>query len=397
MTPSCGSGCARRRARGARRARPRRCIVGSDIDAEAVRMAIANGERGRRSGMDARREARRSAAVTAPRGRAGTHRDQSALRGAHRRRVGLARALFRARAAAARAVSRMAGGDPHRQSAAGAQSRDLREAHAPGVQRHHRMPAAAVRSERGERGAAAPGEVRAEWSSRPGAQMFANRLRKNLERLEPWARAERIDCFRLYDADMPEYAFAIDHLWARAARTCTCRNTHRRRPWIRRAPGNAAARCLPSCPRSSACRSRSVHSRVRKPQKGSEQYEKRVADGADAATSVEEGGPQVLGEFSRLPGHGTVPRSPYHPPDAARLGQGCGFPQSVLLHGKRHGVRRRRRRALERERRSVEHLSRLGARQSGAERIRAVRGTSSSAPIASSGWRARRRRGRASI
>ena len=31
-------------------------------------------------------------------------------------------------------------------------------------------------------------EVRADWSSRPGAQMFANRLRKNLQRLDPWAR-----------------------------------------------------------------------------------------------------------------------------------------------------------------------------------------------------------------
>ena len=40
--------------------------------------------------------------------------------------------------------------------------------------------------------------------------MFANRVRKNLDRLEPWAAKERIECFRLYDADMPEYAFAID-------------------------------------------------------------------------------------------------------------------------------------------------------------------------------------------
>ena len=59
--------------------------------------------------------------------------------------------------------------------------------------------------------------VRADWSSRPGAQMFANRLRKNLQRLEPWAEREHIDCFRVYDADMPEYAFAID-LYGREAR-----------------------------------------------------------------------------------------------------------------------------------------------------------------------------------
>ena len=44
----------------------------------------------------------------------------------------------------------------------------------------------------------------------PGAQMFANRLRKNLDALGKWARREQVSCFRVYDADMPEYSFAID-------------------------------------------------------------------------------------------------------------------------------------------------------------------------------------------
>jgi 23S rRNA (guanine2445-N2)-methyltransferase / 23S rRNA (guanine2069-N7)-methyltransferase len=46
--------------------------------------------------------------------------------------------------------------------------------------------------------------------ARPGAAMFANRLRKNSKQLEPWARREDVSCYRVYDADMPEYAFAID-------------------------------------------------------------------------------------------------------------------------------------------------------------------------------------------
>jgi 23S rRNA (guanine2445-N2)-methyltransferase / 23S rRNA (guanine2069-N7)-methyltransferase len=50
----------------------------------------------------------------------------------------------------------------------------------------------------------------AEIRARPGAQMFENRLRKNWKQLGDWARRENIDCFRIYDADMPEYAFAID-------------------------------------------------------------------------------------------------------------------------------------------------------------------------------------------
>ena len=44
----------------------------------------------------------------------------------------------------------------------------------------------------------------------PGAHMFANRLTKNLKRLRAWAERSGVSCYRLYDADMPEYAFAID-------------------------------------------------------------------------------------------------------------------------------------------------------------------------------------------
>ncbi|HEX3845069.1 MAG TPA: bifunctional 23S rRNA (guanine(2069)-N(7))-methyltransferase RlmK/23S rRNA (guanine(2445)-N(2))-methyltransferase RlmL [Steroidobacteraceae bacterium] len=44
----------------------------------------------------------------------------------------------------------------------------------------------------------------------PGARMFANRLAKNLKRLRSWADRAHVSCYRLYDADMPEYAFAID-------------------------------------------------------------------------------------------------------------------------------------------------------------------------------------------
>ncbi|MDI9817972.1 MULTISPECIES: bifunctional 23S rRNA (guanine(2069)-N(7))-methyltransferase RlmK/23S rRNA (guanine(2445)-N(2))-methyltransferase RlmL [unclassified Legionella] len=43
-----------------------------------------------------------------------------------------------------------------------------------------------------------------------GAQMLANRLRKNHQHLLKWAKRNHISCYRVYDADLPEYAFAID-------------------------------------------------------------------------------------------------------------------------------------------------------------------------------------------
>lgn len=42
------------------------------------------------------------------------------------------------------------------------------------------------------------------------AEEFANRLMKNLKRLEKWAKRENVECYRLYDADLPEYNVAID-------------------------------------------------------------------------------------------------------------------------------------------------------------------------------------------
>jgi len=43
-----------------------------------------------------------------------------------------------------------------------------------------------------------------------GARAFENRLRKNVAKLARWAEAQGIDCYRVYDADIPEYAVAID-------------------------------------------------------------------------------------------------------------------------------------------------------------------------------------------
>ncbi len=43
-----------------------------------------------------------------------------------------------------------------------------------------------------------------------GAQMVANRLRKNRDRLRKRLQREGISCYRLYDADLPEYAAAVD-------------------------------------------------------------------------------------------------------------------------------------------------------------------------------------------
>ncbi|WP_029684985.1 bifunctional 23S rRNA (guanine(2069)-N(7))-methyltransferase RlmK/23S rRNA (guanine(2445)-N(2))-methyltransferase RlmL [Tatumella saanichensis] len=42
------------------------------------------------------------------------------------------------------------------------------------------------------------------------AEDYANRLRKNVKKLDKWAQQEGINCYRLYDADLPEYNIAVD-------------------------------------------------------------------------------------------------------------------------------------------------------------------------------------------
>jgi 23S rRNA (guanine2445-N2)-methyltransferase / 23S rRNA (guanine2069-N7)-methyltransferase len=43
-----------------------------------------------------------------------------------------------------------------------------------------------------------------------GAQMAYNRLKKNLDRIVPLMQEQNVTCYRIYDADMPEYSAAID-------------------------------------------------------------------------------------------------------------------------------------------------------------------------------------------
>jgi len=146
-------------------------------------------------------------------------------------------------------------------------------------------------------------EVRADWASRPGAQMFANRLRKNLQRLQPWAKREHIRCFRLYDADMPEYAFAVDvydteldgtnpsgrqtrgvHTPEAGSRGLHTRHIHVQEYAAPKSVDQEGAlerrrEVLAVLPAALDVPATQVHTRVRKPQKGAAQYAKRESLG----------------------------------------------------------------------------------------------------------------------
>jgi len=53
-------------------------------------------------------------------------------------------------------------------------------------------------------------QVDAETVVDEGIEAFSNRLRKNVKQIDKWAASKGITCYRIYDADLPEYAVSID-------------------------------------------------------------------------------------------------------------------------------------------------------------------------------------------
>jgi 23S rRNA (guanine2445-N2)-methyltransferase / 23S rRNA (guanine2069-N7)-methyltransferase len=121
-----------------------------------------------------------------------------------------------------------------------------------------------------------------------GGQMFANRLQKNLKTLGKWARREGIDCYRVYDADMPEYAMAIDlyHDWVHVQEYAAPKSID---------PEKASARlydALAAIPQALNIDKSRVIIKRRERQSGTRQYERQSAQGQ--FTQVREGGVQLL-------------------------------------------------------------------------------------------------------
>jgi 23S rRNA (guanine2445-N2)-methyltransferase / 23S rRNA (guanine2069-N7)-methyltransferase len=115
--------------------------------------------------------------------------------------------------------------------------------------------------------------------ARPGAGMFANRLRKNLARLSAWARDEDVSCFRIYDADMPEYAFAID-LYGNGTRHA-CVQEYAPPPTVAaEAARGRRDEALSVLPEVLALPAERIHLKTRRRQRGGAQYEHAGGEGA---------------------------------------------------------------------------------------------------------------------
>jgi 23S rRNA (guanine2445-N2)-methyltransferase / 23S rRNA (guanine2069-N7)-methyltransferase len=121
-----------------------------------------------------------------------------------------------------------------------------------------------------------------------GGQMFANRLQKNLKQLGKWARREGVECYRLYDADMPEYALAIDLYrdWVHVQEYAAPKSID---------PEKAQARlldALAAIPQALGVAQNRVVIKRRERQAGTKQYQRQASQGE--FMEVSEGGAKLL-------------------------------------------------------------------------------------------------------
>lgn len=143
----------------------------------------------------------------------------------------------------------------------------------------------------------------------PGAEMFANRVRKNLKHLGKWARKNGVFCYRLYDADLPEYAVAVDLYQGIGSSSPATEESgdeagdnrsRAERTWLHVQeyeapasvdPAKAETRLLEALsilPETLEIPPDNLYFKIRRRQKGAEQYEKRAEAGHFHL--VEEGG-----------------------------------------------------------------------------------------------------------
>lgn len=115
----------------------------------------------------------------------------------------------------------------------------------------------------------------ADLANTEGAQMFANRLRKNLKALRKWADRNKVLAYRVYDADMPEYALSIDYYHTLEAGEWLVVNEYAAPKTVNAAKAKRRLyEAMAVLPEVFGLTAEKVVYKVRQKQKGASQYEK---------------------------------------------------------------------------------------------------------------------------
>ena len=129
---------------------------------------------------------------------------------------------------------------------------------------------------------------------RVGAVDFANRLKKNFKKLSKWAKQNAITCYRIYDADLPEYAAAID-IYAGEQTWINVQEYEPPKTIDQHKADQRLAGLLSEIPQVLGVDNAQVFLKIRKKQRSTDQYEKH--DDQGRFHIIEEGGCKLLVNF----------------------------------------------------------------------------------------------------
>ena len=127
-----------------------------------------------------------------------------------------------------------------------------------------------------------------------GAIEFANRLKKNFKKLSKWAKQNAITCYRVYDADLPEYAAAVD-IYQGEQTWINVQEYEPPKTIDQHKADQRLAGLLAEIPQVLGVNSDQVFLKIRKKQRSTDQYEKH--DDQGRFHIIEEGGCNLLVNF----------------------------------------------------------------------------------------------------
>ena len=130
--------------------------------------------------------------------------------------------------------------------------------------------------------------------SKVGAIEFANRLKKNFKKLSKWAKQNAITCYRVYDADLPEYAAAVD-IYQGEQTWINVQEYEPPKTIDQHKADQRLAGLLAEIPQVLGVNSDQVFLKIRKKQRSTDQYEKH--DDQGRFHIIEEGDCKLLVNF----------------------------------------------------------------------------------------------------
>ena len=137
-------------------------------------------------------------------------------------------------------------------------------------------------------------KISSHHESAVGAVDFANRLKKNIKKLSKWAKQNQITCYRVYDADLPDYSAAVD-IYQGEETWVNVQEYEPPKTIDQHKADQRLAGLLAEIPNELGVNREQVFLKIRRKQRSTDQYEKH--DNQGRFHVIEEGGCKLMVNF----------------------------------------------------------------------------------------------------